>query len=142
MDFTAGSAARPTRCWSAAPPLRHNLQSDEHVLIAAGPYTKYSGVGTVKLICGAGNDHYTLTSSAANVVVSDSGVFNTLDFSGDSAGVTVNLALGSGQAQKITPWGKTLSIQGTIEELVGTNYNDVLTGNGVTDIIRGGGEKT
>ena len=96
-------------------------------------------MGTIKLIGGAGNDHYVLTSSAANVVVSDSGGFNTLDFSGDSAGVTVNLALSGGQAQKIAPWGKTLSIQGTIEELVGSNYNDVLTGNGVTDIIRGGG---
>ena len=137
--FTAGTGAPPDTLLVSGPGTGTTFNLTSTALVVAGLNTNYSGVGTIKLIGGAGNDHYTLTSSPANVVVSDSGGFDALDFSGDSAGVTVNFALTSGQAQKIAPWGKTLSILGTIEELVGSNYNDVLTGGSVTNIIRGGG---
>ena len=55
-----------------------------------------------------GNDYYTLTSSSMPTWVVDTGGYNTMDFSQDTAAVTVNLGLDKGQAQSIAPWNTTL----------------------------------
>ncbi len=108
-------------------------------LVAGGLTINYSGVqGGIQLKGGIGNDDYVLNSSPANVKITDAGGSNTLDFSGDSAGVTLNLGLAKGQAQTIAPWGKTLALQGVFQNLVGTAYADVLTGGTGAGIIRGG----
>ena len=67
-----------------------------------------------------------------------------LDFSHDTAGVTVNLGLDKGQAQSIAPWNTTLSIYGVINKLIGTAYADVLTGGpaATTEIVGGLGNDT
>jgi cyclophilin family peptidyl-prolyl cis-trans isomerase len=92
----------------------------------------------------SGNDYYTLTSSSVPVSIVDPGGSNTLDFSHDAAGVTVNLGLNGGQAQSIAPWGTTLAISGVINKLIGSQFNDVLTGGpaAVTEILAGGGNDT
>ena len=107
-------------------------------VVAAGLPVNYYTAGTIKFV-GAGNDRYVLNASSANVAITDTTGFNTLDFSGDSAGITLNLALGSGQPQTIAPWGKTLALNGLMQGLMGTPYADSLTGNSATDIIRGDG---
>ena len=107
-------------------------------LASAGSYINYAGVGTIKLI-GAGSDRYVLNSSPANVAITDTKGANTLDFSGDSAGITLNMALSNGQPQMIAPWGKTLALTGLMQGLVGTPFADVLTGDSATNIIRGDG---
>ena len=70
-------------------------------------------------------------------MIADAGGVNSLNFSADTAGITLNLA--SSQAQKIAPWGKTLTLQGAFQDLTGTPFADVLTGGGYTCIIRGDG---
>ena len=67
-----------------------------------------------------------------------------MDFSHDTAGVTVNLGLDKGQAQSIAPWNTTLSIYGVINKLIGSAYADVLTGGpaATTEIVAGAGNDT
>jgi cyclophilin family peptidyl-prolyl cis-trans isomerase len=108
-------------------------------LVVGGMDLTFTGVSPLRLHGGTGNDDYILPSSATNVAITDPGGNNTLDFSGDSKGITLNLALNSGQAQSIAPWGKTLSLQGTFQDLIGTPYADTLTGNGAADILTSNG---
>ena len=92
-------------------------------------------------IAGRGSsDTYNLNSSsiASNWVV-DLGGYNTMSFSQDTAGVAVNLGLDMGQAQLIAPWNTTLSIDGAINELIGSAYADLLTGGSGNDVLLGGG---
>jgi Ca2+-binding RTX toxin-like protein len=86
-----------------------------------------------------GNDTYALNSSIVPVSIVDTGGYNALDFSKDTAGVTVNLGLDHGQAQTIAPWKTTLAINGIINKLTGTAFADVLTGGrAATTLIRSG----
>ena len=93
---------------------------------------------------GRGQRLYTLNSSAMPTAIVDSGGYNTLDLSNDTKGVHVNLGLDQGQAQSIAPWGTTLSINGLIDKLVGTQFADVLTGGpaATTEIVGGAGNDT
>ncbi|MGA2033528.1 MAG: peptidylprolyl isomerase [Thermoguttaceae bacterium] len=89
---------------------------------------------------GAGVNTYQLTSPNTNVVVTAGGN-DTLDFSKitGGVGVVVDLSKDNGQAQPIAPWAShTLAINGVIKKLMGTNYADILTGNGAGDSIFGG----
>jgi Ca2+-binding RTX toxin-like protein len=103
-----------------------------------------SAVQNLTLKGGGGNDYYTLNSSGMPAAIIATGGYNTLDFSHDTAGVTVNLGLDKGQAQSIAPWGTTLSIYGAINKLIGTAYADVLTGGpaATTEIVGGLGNDT
>jgi hypothetical protein len=93
--------------------------------------------GTINLIGGTGNDTYALATRNSSIQITDSGGLDTLDLSGASAGVNVNLGLDRGQVQHIGGGNNTLAIRGTIETLIGTRYNDVLTGNNANNVIRG-----
>ncbi|MGA2255731.1 MAG: peptidylprolyl isomerase, partial [Thermoguttaceae bacterium] len=106
---------------------------------ANGLKTMIATVQKLTLNGGGGNDYYTLNSGAVPTSIIDTGGYNTLDFSHDTAGVTVNLSLDKGQAQSITPWNTTLSISGVINKLIGTAYADVLTGGpaATTEIVGG-----
>jgi cyclophilin family peptidyl-prolyl cis-trans isomerase len=111
---------------------------------ANGLVTQMATVQKLALNGGSGNDTYTLNSSAVPVSVVDASGNNTLDFSHDTAGVTVNLGLNKGQAQSIAPWKTTLSLTGVINKLVGTAFADVLTGGSAatTEILSGKGNDT
>jgi cyclophilin family peptidyl-prolyl cis-trans isomerase len=111
---------------------------------ANGLATTISAVQGLTLQGGAGNNYYTLNSSAAPLSIVNTAGYNTLDFSHDTAGVTVNLGLDQGQAQSIAPWSTTLSLYGVIDKLIGTAYADVLTGGpaATTEIVGGAGYDT
>jgi hypothetical protein len=93
--------------------------------------------GTVDLIGGTGNDTYALATHDSALRIWDTGGVDTLDFSGATAGVFVDLRLDAGQTQSIGGGDNTLAIYGTIANLTGTPYDDVLIGNGADNIIRG-----
>jgi cyclophilin family peptidyl-prolyl cis-trans isomerase len=136
LSFVGGSV--PDVLVVSGPNSADTFTLSNTTLVAAGLNITYSSVQQMQLRGGSGNDAYVLNSSAANVVIADTGGTNSLNFSGDSAGITLNL--GSSQAQAIAPWNnKTLTLQGTFQDLTGTPYADVLTGGSYTCIIRGDG---
>src|SRR5208282_2474622 len=109
-----------------------------------GLVTTFNTVQKLTLAGRSGNDYYTLTSSNTPTWVVDTGGYNTMDFSQDTAGVNVNLGLDRGQTQSIAPWNTTLNIYGVINELMGSAYADVLTGGpaATTTIHAGAGNDT
>ena len=110
---------------------------------ANGLATQLTTVQKLALDGGSGSNYYTLNSSSVPVSIVAGGN-NTLDFSHDTAGVTVNLSLDKGQAQSIAPWNNTLAISGVINKLIGSAYADVLTGGpaAITEIVGGAGNDT
>jgi cyclophilin family peptidyl-prolyl cis-trans isomerase len=111
---------------------------------ANGLKTMISTVQKLTLNGGSGNNDDVLNSSAVPLSIVETGGSNTLDFSNDTAGVTVNLGLNKGQAQSIAPWGTTLSISGAVNKLIGSAYADVLVGGpaATTEIVGGTGNDT
>ncbi|WP_053154817.1 retention module-containing protein [Pseudomonas sp. Pf153] len=91
-----------------------------------------AGSGNNTLHGGAGNDW--LYSGAGNDLL-DGGTGNdTASYAHATAGVTVNLSLLAAQ----NTWGSGTDTLGSIENLVGSNFNDTLTGNGGNNRIDGG----
>ncbi|MGV8986873.1 MAG: Hint domain-containing protein [Cypionkella sp.] len=87
--------------------------------------------GDNKLYGGGGND--TLIGGAGNDLLSGGSGIDTADYSTSSSGVTVNLATGLGYGGDAA--GDTLV---SIEQLVGSNYNDVLIGDANANALYGG----
>jgi len=84
--------------------------------------------GNNVLTGGAGND--TLAGgTGADSLFGGSGT-DTADYSGQSGGITVDLVAGTSSD------GDTLT---SIENVIGTNGQDVLTGNGVANVLTGAG---
>jgi Ca2+-binding RTX toxin-like protein len=87
----------------------------------------------------AGDDDYELKSSSVPLWIVNTGNQGTLDFSQDTAGVTVNLGLDKSQAQYMSGWGTSLMLNGVLNEIIGTKYADTLHGGpAATTIIRSG----
>jgi Ca2+-binding RTX toxin-like protein len=89
------------------------------------------GAGANILLGGAGTD--TIIGGAGADVVNGGDGSDTADYSGSSAAVNVNLFTGvatGGDAQ-----GDTLS---SIENLTGSNFNDILIGDAAINILTGG----
>jgi Ca2+-binding RTX toxin-like protein len=108
-------------------------------ITANGLQTQITNVQKLTLAGRGGDDYYTLNSSSTPTWIVDTGGYNTVDFSKDTAAVTVNLGLDQGRAQPIGPWNTTLSIYGVINKLIGSAYADVLTGGpATTTMIRAG----
>jgi cyclophilin family peptidyl-prolyl cis-trans isomerase len=95
---------------------------------ANGLVTAISSVQKLTFAGRGGDDYYRLDSSTTPTWITDAGGYNTLDFSHDTAGVSVNLGLDGGQAQTIAPWNTTLMVNGIISKLIGSQFSDVLTG--------------
>lgn len=96
-----------------------------------GDDTLNGGLGNDTVNGGDGND--TLTGGLGNdTLVGGAGV-DTAIYSGSNAGVTVNLATGSASGGQGTD---TLS---EIENVVGTAFNDTLTGDGNANTLNGNG---
>jgi len=115
-----------------------------NTVTANGLATAVTAVQKLTLNGRSGNSYFTLNSSTVPTAILDAGGYNTLDFSHDTAGVTVNLGLNNGQTRSIAPWNTTLSITGVVSKLIGTAYADVLTGGSaaVTEIVAGSGNDT
>ncbi len=92
----------------------------------------------VTLSGGAGDDTYSFAQgTGGTVTLTDASGTDTLDFTGMSTGVTVDLS--SGAAQTVAP-GLTLQLStpSAFENLSGGRGDDVLTGNAGNNVIIGG----
>jgi Ca2+-binding RTX toxin-like protein len=91
------------------------------------------GAGADWLVGGAGNDVFVQSNDTASIdrLFGDAGV-DTIDYSGASAGVTVQL---SGYAAS---GGATLATFTGIENAIGTNSNDALIGSASDNRLTGG----
>jgi hypothetical protein len=112
-----------------------------NTLLANGLQVVDSTVQKLTLAGNGGNNYYTLTSSAVPLTIINTSGQGTLDFSKDVTGVAVNLALNKGQAQNMAGWGTSLSLNGVLNEIIGSKYSDILTGGAaaVTIIHSGAG---
>ena len=92
-----------------------------------------SGLDGADTLTGAAGDDVLKGGSGADTLAGGGGT-DTADYSGSDAGVTVNLtrttAQSGGDAQ-----GDTLS---GIENVIGTDHDDTLTGNGSANVLTGG----
>ena len=89
------------------------------------------GIGNDTLDGGAGND-VLIGGAGADKLTGGDGV-DVADYSASTAGVTVNLTTGTGVGGDAQ--GDTLA---TIENLIGSNFDDVLTGSAVANTLNGG----
>ena len=95
-----------------------------------------SGVRQVRLEGLAGMDTYAVSALLpVPLTISDTGNVDALDFSAAPAGVNINLA--NTKAQPIFGSGNTLTLKGTIENILGTAFPDKITGNNSANLIRG-----
>lgn len=96
-----------------------------------------------------GDDTYTFLQDAELKTIWDAGGIDTFDFSNQLEGVNISLINGTfsdvGQRQIAYQGPKTLAEDNiaiafgtTIENVIGSNYNDVMTGNEINNLITGG----
>ena len=90
------------------------------------------GVVIENAIGGAGAD--TIIQNAANNILSGGAGNDILSYATATAGVTVNLALTTAQ----NTGGAGIDTLSGFEQLIGTDYNDVLTGSATTTSLTGG----
>ncbi len=91
-----------------------------------------AGTGNNQMHGGNGND--LLFSGTGNDLLDGGAGLDTVSYAHATAGVTVNLGLATGQ---ITGGAGTDTLM-ALENLVGSNFNDFLTGNGNNNLISGG----
>ena len=91
-----------------------------------------AGTGNNQMHGGNGND--LLFSGIGNDLLDGGAGLDTVSYAHATAGVTVNLGLATGQ---ITGGAGTDTLM-ALENLVGSNFNDFLTGNGNNNLISGG----
>jgi Ca2+-binding RTX toxin-like protein len=93
------------------------------------------GLGVDWLVGGGGNDTFVQGIQAGvDTIFGDAGT-DTIDYSGASQGVTVQL---SGYSAVNTAGGATLSTFTGIENATGSAFNDALVGNGSNNRLTGG----
>ena len=98
--------------------------------------------GNDTLSGGAGNDTYVFdpdTQLGADTVSDSSGI-DTLDFSASDTGVIVNLGTNNSQQTLNANLRLTLPTGTTIENILGSNAADTLTGNAVVNVLEGRGD--
>jgi Ca2+-binding RTX toxin-like protein len=94
------------------------------------------GGGNDSVTGGGGNDLYKLVPNGA-IHLTDAAGIDTIDFSTANYGVTVSLGLNAGQTQALDVAGNTLALTGTFENLIGSRFDDRLTGNAAANQIYG-----
>jgi Ca2+-binding RTX toxin-like protein len=93
------------------------------------------GLGDDTLAGGAGNDSFA-PEGGTDSIVDTSGSFDFLDLSQSGDGATIDLSKEAGEPQAVNAT-ETLSITGQIEDLVGTEGHDTITGNSASNFIEG-----
>ncbi len=128
VTFAAGAGAPPDSLIVRGANVANTFNLNGAALVADGLVVNFADVQEIRLDGGTASDYYTLVSSPAALTLVNSGGTDTLDFSQDTAGISLNLGLSGGQAQPIAPWGTTLSLKGVFRNIVGTAFADTLTG--------------
>ncbi|UVM23305.1 retention module-containing protein [Pseudomonas wadenswilerensis] len=114
---------------------------DDTLLAGAGNDTLNAGTGNDVLIGGDGNDFLyggdgndQLIGGAGDDLLDGGAGIDTASYSGAVSAVTVNLNTAGGQ----NTGGAGTDTLVAIENLIGTDYNDTLTGNGNANLLHGG----
>jgi Ca2+-binding RTX toxin-like protein/GH24 family phage-related lysozyme (muramidase) len=107
------------------------LQDIERV-VGSADADELSGSGADDVLEGGGGDDQLQGGAGADVLAGGDG-FDTADYEDSGAGVTINLAAGTGAGGDAE--GDTLS---GIEQVVGSAHEDTLTGSAGADWLRGG----
>ncbi|NMY27102.1 retention module-containing protein [Pseudomonas sp. WS 5021] len=119
----------------------NGTSGDDIILAGAGNNILNGGDGNDVLSAGNGNNEMhggngndLLFSGIGNDLLDGGAGIDTVSYAHATAGVTVNLGLASAQ---ITGGAGTDTLM-ALENLVGSNFNDFLTGNGNNNLISGG----
>jgi len=139
IHFQGGNGAVPDQLVVRGTAAADTFELGNDLLTANGLEIRPDGVERLTLRGQEGDDRYRLPASPAQVLVVDTDGIDDLDLSGAAAGVKINLSRQRSQAQWIQPWQTTLSIEGRIENLVGTAFADRIVGNAADNRIRAGG---
>ncbi len=137
-DFTDTNTANYDVSTQGDPSIRHYIVGNDLDNTLTGgdkDDTLYGGLGTNHLNGGKGNDWFITGdpgSGVQNVIDGGDGKHDTVDYSGATGAVTVDLGnhfgFTSGHLDNITG----------VEDVVGSNFNDIITGDGGNDTLNGG----
>jgi VCBS repeat-containing protein len=106
-----------------------------------GLNVQFTGLEYLAVRGADGDDRYVMSQDSVNTVIMDSRGTDWLDFSSSQAGVNLNLSLAAGQPQQLSNGNaRTLALQGTIENVIGSAFADVIQGNAAANMIFGGTE--
>jgi Ca2+-binding RTX toxin-like protein len=112
---------------------------DDSIYGLDGDDTLDGGSGSDLLDGDGGNDTYIEVPGSADEIFDDSGAADTIDFSAAAAAISVDLRLTAGDPQDVHGTGHTVAMFGTLENVIGTAFNDTIIGNDSSNILRGGG---
>jgi Ca2+-binding RTX toxin-like protein len=114
------------------------LSGNDSLSGGSGNDTLDGGAGNDALDGGSGNDLFivapnggTQSGGPSRTVISDAGGNDTLDLSGSPVGVTLNLDL-MATDQVVDASGDVLRINGQVENLIGSAFNDAITAGSLT----------
>lgn len=108
---------------------------NDTLLGGTGDDTLIGGTGNDVLDGGMGNDVYLFDSGFGQDVIADAGGVDSLDFSGFSVGISVNLNLGNAS---VSGGGGSLSGLTAIENVTAGSGDDTLIGNAADNYLSGG----
>lgn len=106
---------------------------DDYAESFGGADTILGGDGDDTLVSGDGDDF--LVGGAGADAINGGADFDTADYAGATAGVTINLSLGTGLGAEAE--GDTLT---NIERVIGSAFNDTLIGSAANETLVGGGK--
>ncbi|MBX3400671.1 MAG: right-handed parallel beta-helix repeat-containing protein [Gemmataceae bacterium] len=101
-----------------------------------GSDTIAGGSGDNTLLGGDGNDWYDLAPAGIDRITDTSG-YDSIDFSQADRGVAFTLSLDAGQLQTVDAAGNQVSLNGVFERLMGSSFDDILSGNSANNEIIG-----
>ncbi len=87
---------------------------------------------------GQDDDLYRLAVEQADLNVEDARGNDTLDFSQAASGLRISLDRDRNQRQQIGAGDNSLRLQGTLENVIGTRFNDWIRGNRADNYLQGG----
>ncbi len=141
LDYSAFTTGITVRLGNSATDVSGRVSNIENIIGGSGNDTLtgdananrlVSGGGTDVLVGGRGDDTYVL-SPGGTVTITElaAGGTDTLDYSGYTDGVTVNLAAG-------TAPGVSNNVANLIENVIGGSGDDILTGDSKANRLTGG----
>lgn len=111
---------------------------NDTIMAAGGDDQLEDGAGADLLDGGSGNDVYLLTLGGADRVNDTLGGNDRLDFSSATQGITIDISLNTGGAQRLGVNTDTLALTGLFEEVVGSNFADSIFGDSSENRLTGG----
>jgi Ca2+-binding RTX toxin-like protein len=111
-----------------------DLRGGDDVVIVNG--TKFTG--PIFLDLGADNDRYVISSVKAKYEIFDSNGIDVVDFSNQTKAAKIDLSKFSGKTQSLGN-GNTLKLHASLENVLGSAFNDSFKGNGLANRLVGNG---